>query len=119
MFGPVVSIFRAWDPKKPRLLLEIPGPYGITVLPPYQATVSFSSHLNLQFIRQREYPSNSNFQSCLHGLRHAHATMMLEEGINPKIVSERLGRSTIVITLDVYSNVLPGMQEAAGVGPGR
>ena len=49
----------------------------------------------------------------LHGLRHAHATMMLEEGINPKIVSERLGHSTIAITTDVYSHVLPGMQEAA------
>ena len=49
----------------------------------------------------------------LHGLRHAHATMMLEEGINPKIVSERLGHSTIAITMDVYSHVLPGMQEAA------
>ena len=49
----------------------------------------------------------------LHGLRHAHAMMMLEEGINPKIVSERLGHSTIAITMDVYSHVLPGMQEAA------
>ena len=39
--------------------------------------------------------------------------MMLEEGINPKIVSERLGHSTIAITMDVYSHVLPAMQEAA------
>jgi len=39
--------------------------------------------------------------------------MMLEEGINPKIVFERLGHSTIAITMDGYSHVLPGMQEAA------
>ena len=48
-----------------------------------------------------------------HGLRHCHATMALAAGINPKIVSERLGHSTIAVTMDVYSHVIPGMQEAA------
>ena len=38
---------------------------------------------------------------------------MLWQGIHPKIVSERLGHSTIAITLDTYSHVLPGLQEAA------
>ena len=51
----------------------------------------------------------------LHGLRHAHATMLLEAGVNPKIVSERLGHSTISVTMDTYSHVLPGMQEAAAL----
>ncbi len=49
----------------------------------------------------------------LHDLRHTHATMMLQANINPKIVSERLGHANIGITLDIYSHVLPGMQEAA------
>lgn len=49
----------------------------------------------------------------LHDLRHAHATLMLQQGIHPKIVSERLGHSSISITLDTYSHVLPGLQEAA------
>lgn len=49
----------------------------------------------------------------LHDLRHAHATLMLQKGIHPKIVSERLGHSSIAITLDTYSHVLPGLQEAA------
>ena len=49
----------------------------------------------------------------LHGLRHAHATLMLTNGENPKIVSERLGHSNIGITMDVYSHVLPGLQEQA------
>ncbi|MFC1901372.1 tyrosine-type recombinase/integrase [Chloroflexota bacterium] len=49
----------------------------------------------------------------LHDLRHTHATMMLQANINPKIVSERLGHASIGITLDIYSHVLPGMQEAA------
>ncbi len=38
---------------------------------------------------------------------------MLRAGISPKVVSERLGHSTINITLGTYSHVLPGMQEAA------
>ncbi len=50
-----------------------------------------------------------------HDLRHTHATLMLKEGIHPKIVSERLGHSSINITLDTYSHVLPGMQETAAI----
>ncbi|MFO8102065.1 MAG: site-specific integrase [Dehalococcoidia bacterium] len=49
----------------------------------------------------------------LHDLRHTHASMMLKAGIHPKIVSERLGHSTVSFTLDVYSHVVPGLQEAA------
>lgn len=49
----------------------------------------------------------------LHDLRHAHATLMLRQGVHPKIVSERLGHSSVAITLDTYSHVLPGLQEAA------
>ena len=51
----------------------------------------------------------------LHGLRHAHASILLKEGINPKIVSERLGHSTIATTMDVYSHIMPGLQEAAAL----
>jgi integrase len=48
-----------------------------------------------------------------HDLRHAHATHLLGSGIHPKIASERLGHSKVGITLDLYSHVLPGMQEDA------
>jgi integrase len=48
-----------------------------------------------------------------HDLRHAHATLMLVQGVHPKVVSERLGHSNIGITLDTYSHVLPGMQAEA------
>lgn len=50
---------------------------------------------------------------ALHDLRHTHATLALHEGIHPRIVQERLGHSTISITLDVYSHVLPTMQAEA------
>ena len=49
----------------------------------------------------------------IHDLRHTHATLMLKAGIHPKVVSERLGHANIGITLDTYSHVLPGLQEAA------
>ena len=48
-----------------------------------------------------------------HDLRHGHATLMLIQGVHPKVVSERLGHSSIGITLDTYSHVLPGMQAEA------
>jgi integrase len=38
---------------------------------------------------------------------------MLKQGIHPKIVQGRLGHSSIQITLDIYSHVAPGLQEAA------
>lgn len=48
-----------------------------------------------------------------HDLRHCHATLLLHQGVHPKIVSERLGHSGISITMDIYSHALPGLQEAA------
>ena len=51
----------------------------------------------------------------LHDLRHTHATMMMAQGVNPKTVAERLGHSSVVITLDTYSHVLPGLQEEAAL----
>lgn len=46
-----------------------------------------------------------------HDLRHSAATMMLVKGTHPKVVQEILGHSQISITLDVYSQVIPSMQE--------
>jgi integrase len=49
----------------------------------------------------------------LHDARHSHATIMLKQGVHPKIVSERLGHASIAITLDTYSHIVPGLQQAA------
>lgn len=49
----------------------------------------------------------------LHDLRHTHATLALQAGVHPKIVSERLGHSTVSLTLDVYSHAVPHMQRDA------
>src|SRR5205085_9681639 len=48
-----------------------------------------------------------------HDLRHAHATHLLASGVHPKVASERLGHSKVGITLDLYSHVLPGLQNEA------
>jgi integrase len=49
----------------------------------------------------------------LHDLRHGCATMALQQGVPAKIVSERLGHSSVAFTLDTYSHVLPEMQVEA------
>ncbi len=48
-----------------------------------------------------------------HDLRHSAATLLLAQGVHPKVVQERLGHSTVGLTLDTYSHVLKGMQEEA------
>ena len=59
-----------------------------------------------RFMRQHRLP-----EIRLHDLRHSHATHLLAAGVHPKIAQERLGHSSVGITLDTYSHVLPGMQD--------
>jgi integrase len=72
-------------------------------LHPDTITATFKS-----IIRNLDVP-----QIRLHDLRHTSATLALKAGIHPKVVSERLGHSTVSITLDLYSHVLDGMQAEA------
>ena len=48
-----------------------------------------------------------------HALRHTHATDLLRAGVHPKVTSERLGHTSIAVTMDVYSHAIPGLQEDA------
>lgn len=48
-----------------------------------------------------------------HSLRHLHATMLLSANLHPKVVQSRLGHSNIAMTMDLYSHVMPGMDEKA------
>jgi len=52
----------------------------------------------------------------LHDARHTHTSLMLKQGVHPKITQERLGHASIQLTLDTYSHVAPGLQEAAAAG---
>lgn len=49
----------------------------------------------------------------LHDLRHSHATAALAAGVNVKVISERLGHSSVGITMNCYQHVIPAMEEAA------
>jgi integrase len=52
----------------------------------------------------------------LHDLRHTYATLALQGGVHPKVVSERLGHATVGVTLDLYSHVTPAIaRDAASV----
>ncbi len=48
-----------------------------------------------------------------HDLRHTRATMLLQQNVQPKVVSERLGHSNIAFTMTIYQHVMPGMQAEA------
>jgi integrase len=74
-----------------------------TPISPNELTAAFAA-----VIRESDLP-----RVRFHDLRHSHATQLLRQGIHPKVVSERLGHSNIAITLDVYSHVLPDMQDEA------
>ncbi len=52
-------------------------------------------------------------QVRFHDLRHGHATLALQAGVNPKVVQERLGHSSVAFTLDRYSHAIPALQEDA------
>ena len=51
----------------------------------------------------------------LHDLRHHHASGLLQANVHPKIVAERLGHSTIAITLDTYTHTVPSLQQQAAL----
>lgn len=46
----------------------------------------------------------------IHGFRHSHASLLVELGANPLLVSERLGHKSVEFTLDIYSHLYPGKQ---------
>lgn len=73
-------------------------------------------------IYSRQYISKSFRKMCksanvqyysFHTLRHTHASVLLANGVHPKIVQERLGHAKISTTLDTYSHLIPGMQSVA------
>jgi integrase len=54
-----------------------------------------------------------------HGLRHPHGSLLIQDGIHVKVVSERLGHANIASTMQTYQHLLPGMQEDAAASTER
>lgn len=87
-----------WNPEQ----LVFPRPDGSWWNPP-AITLAFG-----RAVKRAPVPSIR-----LHDLRHTHASLLLAAGVNPKVVSERLGHSSVSFTLDTYAHVMPGMQPEA------
>jgi len=66
------------------------------------------SHAFTRILRQAGLP-----HIRFHDMRHSYASLLLQAGVHPKVVSERLGHASVAFTLDIYSHVVPGIQEAA------
>ena len=74
---------------------------------PFRVPYNISKYLRSMCVSAGVIPRN------FHQIRHTHATILMAHGVHPKVVQERLGHSSIMITLDVYSHVAPTLQKAA------
>ncbi len=97
-----------------REILEIEGLQEVEIVFPdsvgnFLRKSNFERRVWKPFRTKAEIPETVTF----HDLRHTSATILLGAGVHPKIVQERLGHSSITLTMDTYSHVLPTMQEDA------
>lgn len=74
---------------------QVPSPVGLTIA--FRRLMATLDLPNIHF----------------HSLRHTHATQLLAAGVHPKVAQERLGHSTVALTIDLYSHVSEGMQRDA------
>lgn len=75
--------------------------------------------INRQFTALLKAAGLDHRRHRVYDLRHTAATLLLLAGEHPKVVSERLGHASITLTLDVYSHLLPTMQQGAAHKLGR
>jgi integrase len=61
----------------------------------------------------RTFKTRHGYSFRFHDLRHTHASLLLALGVHVKVVQERLGHASVTMTMDTYSHLLPGVQEAA------
>lgn len=102
---PTIDVLKEWSLDCPpnKLNLLFPSPKTNGLLYPNSVFTQFK-----KTIEGAGVPPIS-----MHGLRHTFATTLLANNVNPKIVQEMLGHSTITTTMDTYSHVLPNMQKEA------
>lgn len=81
--------------------------------PPSRAKYSFRVPYNISKYLRAMCVAAGVAERNFHQIRHTHATILMAHGIHPKVVQERLGHSSIMITLDIYSHVTPTIQGAA------
>ena len=83
--------------------------FATTIGTPLQSRNVIGRHLK-PILRKAQLPDIRWYD-----LRHTTASLLLKAGTNPKIVAEKLGHSSINLTLNVYSHTIPSMQHDAAV----
>jgi integrase len=83
--------------------LAVPGEHVFPDVHPDALSAAFERHAKNAHLPRISF----------HDLRHTYATMALQAGIHPKVVSERLGHASVAFTLDTYSHAVPALQESA------
>lgn len=107
-----MAVLKQWRVKQREYLLQ----FGHNTLNPHQLVFSNTENSFIQPPKPRAWMlqtihKNNLREITIHGFRHTHATLLLEAGVEPKVISERLGHASIQITLDLYSHVTEKMEK--------
>lgn len=89
------------------------NPHALVFTNSYGNMVSISNFMKRYFRKMIAVAIGENEAVRFHDLRHTHASQLLRAGVNIKVISERLGHSSVSVTMNIYSHLLPGMQETA------
>ena len=104
--------YKSWQDKQKNIWLDRYDPEGV-IVSNLDGTFKDPSRFSYVTFKALLQDANIGTKVRFHDLRHTHATWLLEKGVHPKVVAERLGHSSIRITLDTYSHVIKGMQKTA------
>ncbi len=101
--------YREWQENYSKLLGDLYTDQGLVLTAAFGGNLDYS-----KFTKHfRELVKRENLKTDFHNMRHTHASLLLAKGIHPKVVQERLGHSSITLTLDTYSHLIPTMQQTA------
>ena len=110
-----VNRLQKWKDYQARYIKEIGDLYDDKEL---VFTNSFGRSVNVDTFRSRYYvplckKANMPEGFTMHSIRHTHATLLLQAGVSPKVISERLGHSSVAFTLQVYAHATKHMERGA------
>ena len=117
-FDPITAAaLRTWKAERGSLSLDLARPAAYifaTLAGAMRSPNEVGARWHYRVKKAREDLGADNLRVLtIKGLRHTHATLLLELGVNPKVVQERLGHSNISTTMNIYSHVTPTMQKDA------
>lgn len=106
-----MEVLKHWKKEQRKMMFQL----GYNTMNDEQLVFSNIENSFLQVSKPRKWmlqtiQKNNLKEISIHGFRHTHATLLLEAGVSPKVISERLGHSSIQITLDLYSHVTEEME---------